>query len=65
MKIDYIVEILLIIGGLNLGIFAAFNFDVLESFFGYPSPLLFIVYGLIGIAAIVRIARMLNLRVTK
>ncbi|HSX12192.1 MAG TPA: DUF378 domain-containing protein [Rhabdochlamydiaceae bacterium] len=57
MKLDAIIELLLVIGGLNLGIMAAFDTNMIEMFFGYRSPLTFIVYGLIGIAAAVRVIR--------
>jgi uncharacterized membrane protein YuzA (DUF378 family) len=57
MKLDGIIEFLLVIGGLNLGILAAFDVNLLEMFFGYRTPLTFIVYGLIGVAAAVRVIR--------
>jgi uncharacterized membrane protein YuzA (DUF378 family) len=60
MKLDKVVEVLLVIGGLCLGIMAAFDFNFLEAWFGYRSPMLFISYGLIGIAAVVKIIKYLH-----
>ncbi|HSX03568.1 MAG TPA: DUF378 domain-containing protein [Rhabdochlamydiaceae bacterium] len=55
--LDEIVELLLVIGGLEVGIATVFKYDLLESIFGYDSPIIFFIYTVIGIAACVRIFR--------
>jgi len=50
--ISLIAAILLIIGGLNWGLIALANVDVVASIFGAGTPLARIVYGLIGLSAI-------------
>ncbi len=60
MKLDHLIELLLVIGGLNLGIMAAFDFNVIEAFFGYRSPLTSILYGIIGIAAAIRVIKYIS-----
>lgn len=62
--IDKIVEVLLVIGGLNMGIKAAFDFNLLINFFGYRTPLYYISYGLIGVAAVIRIIECIRCKMT-
>jgi uncharacterized protein len=50
-----ITSILLIIGGLNWGIFGVWNVDVLAAIFGSGSPTVLVIYDLIGLSAIWRI----------
>jgi uncharacterized membrane protein YuzA (DUF378 family) len=50
-----IASILLIIGGLNWGLFGVWNMDVVASIFGAGSTAALVIYDLIGISAIWRI----------
>lgn len=44
---------LLILGGLNWGLFALFDFDAVAALFGGPDTILAtIVYGLVGLSAV-------------
>ena len=56
-KIDIFAAILLVVGGLNWGLVAFANFDLVAAItgagaFGRKNPLGVIVYGLVGLAAI-------------
>lgn len=44
--------ILLIVGGLNWGLIALFDLDIVAAFFGADTVLSNIVYGLVGLAAV-------------
>jgi len=50
--VDWIVLILVIIGGLNWGLVGVFDFDLVAAVFGDMSALSRIVYDLVGLAAI-------------
>ena len=51
--LDWLFFILLIVGGLNWGLWAAFQFDLVATIFGSNTALLAkIVYGLVGLSAI-------------
>ena len=50
--IDKIALVLIIIGAINWGLIAAFEFDLVASLFGDMSVLSRIVYGLVGISGI-------------
>ena len=50
--IDYIVWILVAVGGINWGLIGAFNFNLVESLFGANSTAAKVVYILVGVAAI-------------
>ena len=50
--IDKIALILIIVGALNWGLIALFNFDLVAAIFGDMSVLSRIVYGLVGISGI-------------
>jgi uncharacterized membrane protein YuzA (DUF378 family) len=50
--IDWIALILLIIGGLNWGLIALFEFDLVATLLGDMSVAARIVYGLVGLAAL-------------
>lgn len=57
MKIlTLIAMVLLIVGGLNWGLVGAFNFDLVATLFGAGSGLSRLVYILVGVAALLRIA---------
>jgi len=45
--------VLVIVGGLNWGLVAAFNFDLVATLFGAGSILAKVVYGLVGLSALV------------
>lgn len=49
---DWIVWILLFVGGLNWGLIGAFDFNLVDSIFGDGSAIGRIVYVLVGLAAI-------------
>ncbi|MGD9791777.1 MAG: DUF378 domain-containing protein [Phycisphaerales bacterium] len=55
--IDLIALLLVIVGALNWGLWAAFKFDLVATIFGDYSALSRIVYGLVGLSAIVILAR--------
>ncbi|MEI6531930.1 MAG: DUF378 domain-containing protein [Chlamydiota bacterium] len=52
--LDVIVAILLVVGGLNWGLVGAANFNLVTTLFG-ASPLVNIVYILVGLAALYQI----------
>ena len=50
--IDVVVAVLLVIGGLNWGLWGLFQFDLVATLFGGNSVLLSrVVYSLVGVAA--------------
>ena len=51
-NLDVIVAILLVVGGLNWGLVAFANFDLVASIFGSGALLSRVVYGLVGISAL-------------
>ena len=50
--IDKIALVLIIIGALNWGLIAIFNFDLVAALFGDMSVISRIVYGLVGISGL-------------
>ena len=50
--IDKIALVLIIIGALNWGLIAIFNFDLVAAIFGDMSVISRIVYGLVGISGL-------------
>ncbi len=52
--------ILLIIGGLNWGLVGLFDFDLVAAIFGRGTTLARIVYILVGLSAVVKIALLLD-----
>ncbi len=50
--IDWVAIALVIVGGLNWGLVAAADFDLVATLFGDMTMLSRIVYGLVGVAAI-------------
>jgi uncharacterized membrane protein YuzA (DUF378 family) len=54
--VDLIAVILLVIGGLNWGLVGLFNLDVIASIFGEMSTITRVIYVLIGLSAVYRIA---------
>ena len=51
-KLDLIVGVLLIIGGLNWGLVGLFDFDVVGAIFGEMSMLSRFIFTLVGLAAL-------------
>lgn len=49
---DWIVLVLLIIGGLNWGMIAVFDIDLVSSLFGSMTMLTRAVYGVVGLSAL-------------
>ncbi len=56
--IDYIVYLLLIIGGLNWGLVGALQFDLVAYLFGNMTLVTRIVYGLVGVAALAGVLKL-------
>lgn len=50
--VDWVALVLVLVGGLNWGLVAIANFDLVAALFGDGSALARIVYGLVGIATI-------------
>lgn len=50
--VDWIVLILVVIGGLNWGLVGLFDFDLVATIFGDMSTVSRIVYALVGVAAL-------------
>lgn len=55
--LDWIVLILVVVGGLNWGLVGIFDFDLVATIFGEGSTLARVVYSLVGVSAIVLIFR--------
>jgi len=58
--IDWIVQILLIIGGLNWGLIGLFKYDLVSAIFGEMSGISRFIYTLVGIAAIYALVTVWN-----
>ncbi|MBU1137043.1 DUF378 domain-containing protein [Patescibacteria group bacterium] len=50
--VDWIVLILVIVGGLNWGLVGIFDFDLVATVFGDMSALSRIIYDLVGLSAV-------------
>jgi uncharacterized membrane protein YuzA (DUF378 family) len=50
--LDWLAIVLVIVGGLNWGLIALFDFDLVATLFGAMSMIARVVYGLVGIAAV-------------
>ena len=55
-SIDVLAAVLLVVGGLNWGLVAVADFDLVAALFGPATPLARVVYGLVGLAAVYQIA---------
>lgn len=51
--LNVIALVLVVVGGLNWGLVALFNFDLVAAIFGDMSVLSRIVYALVGLSAII------------
>lgn len=60
--IDWLVMVLVIVGGLNWGLVGAFDFNLVDSLFGEGSALARIVYVLVGLSALYMILVATKLR---
>jgi uncharacterized membrane protein YuzA (DUF378 family) len=65
-KLDWLAAVLLIVGGLNWGLVAIAEFDVVAALvgleFGETNAVSRIVYGLVGLAAVYAIASLVGSR---
>jgi len=61
-KLDIIVALLLIVGGLNWGLIGAFQFDLVDTLFGDVEKLPTILYTLVGVAAVYQLYNFLTQR---
>lgn len=50
-----------IIGALNWGLIALFNFDLVATLFGAGSLVTMIVYGLVGVAGLINIGLLVDI----
>lgn len=50
-SIDVLAAVLLVVGGLNWGLVAVADFDLVAALFGAGTSLARVVYGLVGLAA--------------
>lgn len=50
-----------IIGALNWGLIALFNFDLVATLFGAGSLVTMIVYGLVGVAGLINIGLLVDM----
>lgn len=55
-SIDILAAVLLVVGGLNWGLVAAADFDLVAALFGAGTAMARVVYGLVGLAAVYQIA---------
>ena len=53
--VDVVVALLLVIGGLNWGLVAVANFDLVATIFGAGTFFARLVYGLVGLSALYQI----------
>lgn len=51
-KMDVLMAVLLIVGGINWGLVGLMNFDLVATLFGNASLVARLVYALVGIAAV-------------
>ena len=65
-KLDIVAAVLLVVGGLNWGLVAVAEFDLVAALvgldFGETNGLSRIVYGLVGLAAVYQIAQQAAIR---
>ena len=59
--LDVLTSVLLVVGGINWGLVGFFGFDLVAALFGPMSPMSRIVYGLVGLSAVVQAVRMLSM----
>jgi uncharacterized protein len=55
-SIDILAAVLLVVGGLNWGLVAAADFDLVAAIFGAGTPFARVIYGLVGLSAAYQIA---------
>lgn len=62
-SLDWVVALLLVIGGLNWGLVGLFNLDVVATLFGGTTALVSkVVYILVGLAALWKLAKLAGLK---
>jgi hypothetical protein len=64
-NLELIAMVLLVIGGLNWGLYGLFNLDVISAIFGEMSALSRIIYVVVGLAAVYRVVQWLNAKSSK
>ena len=64
-NLEMIAIVLLVIGGLNWGLYGLFNLDVISAIFGEMSALSRIIYVAIGLSAVYRVVQWLNAKSSK
>lgn len=55
--LDWIVMILVVVGGLNWGLVGFFDYDLVAGIFGDASTVSRIIYDLVGLAALYQLAK--------
>ena len=58
--LDKVAHLLVVIGGLNWGLVGFFEYDLVGELFGFTSGLTRIIYGLVGLAAVVVLYRLVT-----
>jgi uncharacterized protein len=56
-NLNLISQVLIVVGGLNWGLFGAFGFDLVAAIFGEMTAVSRLVYILVGVSAVYQIAR--------
>lgn len=51
-NMEYLAVILLVVGGINLGLIGAFNYNMVTSLFGDGSTMTRVLYTLVGLGAL-------------
>ncbi len=64
-NLELIAMVLLVIGGLNWGLYGLFNLDVVSAIFGEFSALSRIIYVVIGLSAVYRVVQWLGAKSAK
>ena len=64
-NLELIAMVLLVIGGLNWGLYGLFNLDVISAIFGEFSALSRIIYVVIGLSAVYRVVQWLGCKTAK
>jgi uncharacterized membrane protein YuzA (DUF378 family) len=61
--LDVIATVLLVVGGLNWGLWGAFQYDLVAALLGGNTALLSrAIYGLVGLAAVYAVYQMISLK---
>ena len=63
--LDKLAIILLVIGGLNWGLFGAFSYNLVDSIFGIGSAWSMIIYVIVGLAALYEVYAIIKMMMKK